>query len=117
MNERLLLYAALMLVGTFISSVAQVLLKKEAQVEHASVIKEYLNPRVIIAYLVFFGATFLAIYAYKVIPLSLGALLEATGYLYVTVFGVTIFHEKIDKTKILALALTIAGIVVYSVWG
>ena len=110
-------YAALMLAGTFISAVAQVLLKKEAQVRHGSVIEEYLNPRVIIAYIIFFGATFLSIFAYRVVPLSMGPILEATGYIWVTIFGVTIFKERMNKTKIIALGLIIAGIVVYSVWG
>ena len=39
----------------------------------------------------FVGCTFLTMLAYKGIPLSLGPVLEATSYLYVTVFGVTIF--------------------------
>ena len=117
MNRQMIPYAALMLVGTFISAVAQVLLKKEAQVRHGSVIEEYLNPRVIIAYIIFFGATFLSIFAYRVVPLSMGPILEATGYIWVTIFGVTIFKERMNKTKIIALGLIIAGIVVYSVWG
>ena len=117
MNKQLLPYAALMLAGTFISAVAQVLLKKEAQVRHGSVIEEYLNPRVIIAYIIFFGATFLSIFAYRVVPLSMGPILEATGYIWVTIFGVTIFREKMNKTKIIALGLIIVGIVIYSVWG
>lgn len=106
-----------MLAGTFISAVAQVLLKKEAQVKHGAVIEEYLNPREIIAYIIFFGATFLSIFAYRVVPLSMGPILEATGYIWVTIFGVTIFRERMNKTKIIALGLIIAGIVVYSVWG
>ena len=117
MNKQLLLYASIMLLGTFISSVAQVLLKKEAQVRHESVIQEYLNARVIIAYIIFFGATFLSIYAYKVVPLSMGPILEATGYIYVTAFGAAIFKEKIGGKKLLALALIIGGIVVYALLG
>jgi len=117
MNRQMIPYAALMLAGTFISAVAQVLLKKEAQVKHGSVIEEYLNPRVIIAYIIFFGATFLSIFAYRVVPLSMEPILEATGYIWVTIFGVTIFRERMNKTKIIALGLIIAGIVVYSVWG
>ena len=117
MNSQMIPYAALMLAGTFISAVAQVLLKKEAQIRHGSVIEEYLNPRVIIAYIIFFGATFLSIFAYRVVPLSMGPILEATGYIWVTIFGVTIFRERMNKTKIIALGLIIVGIVVYSVWG
>ena len=117
MNTQLLIYSAIMLAGVFISSVAQVLLKKEAEKPHESVIKEYLNPRVIIAYIVFFGATFLSIYAYKVVPLSMGAILEATGYIWVTIFGITIFKEKIGGLKIFALVLIISGIVIYATLG
>lgn len=107
----------LMLLGTFISSIAQVLLKKEAQKKHGSVVEEYLNPRVIIAYIIFFSATLLSIIAYKVVPLSMGPILEATGYIYVTIFGITIFKERMNQKKIIALVLIITGIIVYSVWG
>ena len=106
-----------MLFGTFISSVAQVLLKKASQKHYDSVLQEYLNLPVITAYAIFFAATFLSIYAYKVVPLSMGPIIEATGYIYVTIFCVTIFNEKINKQKIFALILIIGGITVYSVFG
>ena len=80
-------------------------------------IREYLNPLVIIAYTIFVGTTFLSIYAYKGIPLSMGPVLEATSYIYVTVFGVTIFKEKLNKLKLVGLALIIAGIIIYSLLG
>ncbi len=117
MNNRLLSYACLMLLGVFISSVAQVLLKKAAQHQYDSVVKEYLNVRVISAYAIFFGATFLSIFAYRVVPLSMGAILEATGYIYITIFSVCIFHEKINKKKLIALAMILTGIAVYSLLG
>lgn len=117
MNGQLWLYASFMLAGTFISSVAQVLLKKAAGERHGSIVQEYLNPKVIVAYAIFFSATFLSIYAYRVVPLSMGAILEATGYVYVTIFGVWIFKEKLNPLKLLALALIIGGIVVYALLG
>ena len=117
MNRQLLFYAALMLAGTFISSVAQVLLKKAAQREYSSIWREYLNARVICAYGIFFAASLLAIFAYRVVPLSMGPILEATGYLYVTLFGVLIFHEKLTAKKLLALGLILAGIAVYALLG
>ena len=78
---------------------------------------EELNLPVIIAYAIFFAATFMSIFAYKAVPLSMGAILEATGYIYVTVFGVTIFGERISARKVLALVLIIGGIAVYSFLG
>lgn len=106
-----------MLFGVFISAVSQVLLKKAAQKHYDMWWKEYLNPFVVIAYGIFFGATFCSILAYKVVPLSLGPILEATSYLYVTIFGVTIFHEKLNRNKIIALGLIITGIAVYALLG
>lgn len=117
MNRQLLAYAALMLAGTFISSVAQVLLKKASQKEYGSFWKEYLNVRVIVAYAIFFAASLLAIFAYRVVPLSMGPILEATGYIYVTVFGVLIFHERLSPPKLLALGMILAGIAVYALLG
>ena len=113
----MLSYAALMLMGVFISSVAQVLLKKAAERQYDSIISEYLNIRVVTAYAIFFAATFLSIFAYRVVPLSMGAILEATGYIWVTIFSVTIFHERIGGEKIIALLMIIAGIIVYSCFG
>ena len=107
-------YASLCLIGVFVSAISQVLLKKSAQSEHTSILTEYLNPRVIIAYGLFFAATILSVFAYKGIPLSMGPILDATGYLYVTFFGVTIFHEQMNARKVVALVLIVTGIVVYS---
>lgn len=110
-------YALCMLLGTFISSVSQVMLKKAALKKYDNIIKEYLNAPVIIAYVIFFLATLLSLLAYKGIPLSMGPVLEASSYLFVTFFGVTIFKEKLNVRKIVALGLIIVGIIVYSVFG
>lgn len=107
-------YAGIYLLGVLISAISQVLLKKAAMKEYDSPIKEYLNPFVVAAYVMFFGATLMTILAYKVVPLSMGAILEATSYIYITIFGVTIFKEKIGKEKAFALVLIIGGIIVYS---
>lgn len=117
MSRDLIIYASFMLFGVFISSVAQVLLKKEAGKKHESMLQEYMNAPVIIAYIIFFGATFLSIYAYKVVPLSMGAILEATGYIYVTIFGVVIFKEKLNGMKLMALGLILTGIAIYALFG
>ena len=105
----------LLLSSVFISAVSQVLLKRSAMKEYPDRISEYLNPLVISAYIIFVGATFLTVLAYRTVPLSMGPILEATSYIYVTIFGITIFHEKINKRKALALALIIAGIAVFSI--
>ena len=106
----LLLY----LFSTFLASVSQVLLKKAALREHKSLLAEYTDWRVLLGYGLFVGCTLLTMLAYKGVPLNVGPVLEATGYLYVTVFGVTIFHEKMNPRKVAALVIIIVGILIYA---
>ncbi|MCH3967667.1 MAG: multidrug ABC transporter [Atopobiaceae bacterium] len=110
-------YAAVLLVSVFVSAVSQVMLKKASQRTYASTFAEYANPLVVSAYAIFVGTTLLTVLAYQGIPLSLGPVLEATSYVYVTIFGVTIFHEHVGRQKLVALALILAGIAVFAVLG
>lgn len=117
MNKTSFFYATLLLVGVFISAISQVMLKKASARHYDSPIKEYLNPLVICAYIIFIGTTFLSILAYRGIPLSMGPVLETTSYIYVTFFGIKIFGEKVNRKKLLALGIIILGIVIYSLLG
>lgn len=117
MNYNFLLHVFFFILSVFIGSSAQVLLKKAALKKYSSHLKEYLNKNVILGYTLMLGTTFLTILAYRGIPLSLGAILDTTSYIYITVFGVTIFHEHIDARKILALGMIILGILIYAIFG
>ena len=117
MDSSLYVYIIIALVSIFVSSISQVMLKKAALKEHKNIIEEYLNPLVIIAYIIFFCCSLVMVFVYRGIPLSLGPVLEATGYIYITLFGVIIFKEKINIKKILALGLIILGIIVYVLMG
>lgn len=114
MNSTVLLYAALNLFGVFVSSISQVMLKKSAIRTYDTAVKEYLNPLVIVAYTLFVASTLLSVIAYRGIPLSMGPILDATGYIYVTLFGITIFHERLNMRRVVALALIVIGIAVYA---
>ena len=113
----MLKYSLFLLFGTFISSVSQVILKKASQKQYDNIIREYLNAPVIIAYTIFFLATLMSVLAFRGIPLSMGPVLESSSYIFVTIFGVTIFKEKLNTRKIIALCLILLGIAVYSIWG
>ncbi|MEG0323375.1 MAG: multidrug ABC transporter [Raoultibacter sp.] len=107
-------YIFLAALAVFISSVSQVLLKKEAMKEHPSVWSEYANPLVIIAYALMLVTTLMLVISFRGIPLSMGPVIEATSYLYVTIFGVVIFKEKLGRKKVFALALILLGIGLYA---
>ena len=107
-----ILHVFIYVFSVFISSVSQIILKTSADMKYDSRIKEYLNPRVIIAYGIFFLATFITIYAYKGIPLSVGPILETTGYLWISLLGYFILKEKISRRKFIGLTVVVAGIIV-----
>ena len=113
MNEKIL-FSLIFIFGVFISSVSQIILKKAAQKEYPNKLREYLNARVIFAYIIFFGATLCSIWAYTVIPLSLGPILESAGYIFVAVLSWLFLKEKITKKKMLGLSIIIIGIIIYS---
>lgn len=114
MTQAQLPYVLLYLCSTFLASVSQVLLKKAALREHKTLLEEYTDWRVILGYGLFVGCTLLTMLAYKGVPLNVGPVLEATGYLYVTIFGVIIFHEKMNPKKIAALVMIVVGIIIYA---
>ena len=114
--SELIVYSSIFLLGVLISAISQVFLKKESMKKHDSISGDYLNINVIFAYALFIGTTFLSIVALKVVPLSMGPVLEATSYLWVTLFGVVIFKEVITKRRLFALILIVCGIVLFSVF-
>ncbi len=114
MNDKIL-FMLIFVFGVFISSVSQIVLKKSAQKQYESRIREYLNPFVISAYAVFFLATLCSIIAYRKIPLSLGPILEASGYIFVAVLSRLLLKEHISAKKIIGLAVIIVGIIIYAI--
>lgn len=114
MNE-LAIYSLILVSGSLVSAVSQIMLKKSAQKEYPNKIKEYLNPSVIIAYILFFATTFISLYALKVVPLSMAPILEASGYIFVAVLSYIFLKERLTKRQFIGMALIILGIIVYSV--
>lgn len=112
--SELAIYSCIMICSTLVSSFSQIMLKKSAQKEYKSKIQEYLNPLVIIAYGLFFGCTFLSLYALKVVPLSMSPILEATGYIFVAVLSYIFFKEKLTKKQLIGMIFIIGGIIIYS---
>lgn len=109
-----MIYIVIFLLSVLISSISQILLKKSSAKQYKSLVSEYLNIRVVLAYGMFFLSTLLTMYAYKGVPLSFGALLEASGYIYVPVLSYFFLGEKISKLKIVGAAFIILGICCYS---
>lgn len=108
-------YICVFVVAVFVSSISQILMKKSASRNYNNMAKEYFNFLVIIAYVLLLVSNFLSLYAYKVIPLSMGPILEATGYLWVALLSWGILRERIKKRKMIGLIIIFIGIFIYSV--
>lgn len=113
--NKVLVYSGIYILGVIVSAIAQILLKKSADVKRESKIKEYLNFKTIFAYAIFFGATLCTVFAYKYVPLSMGPILGATEYVFVALLSYLILKEKISKKKLVGLITIIIGVVIYSI--
>ena len=110
-----MIYVIIFLTSVFVSSVSQIILKKSANKTYENRLQEYLNVPVILAYGLFFGSSLLTVLAYKGVPLSLGPILEASGYIWVSVLGAIFLKEHISKKKMLGMAIIILGIIVFNI--
>lgn len=115
--NRMVIFSGIFLLSVLISSVSQVMLKKSANKTYDSKIKEYLNPRVILAYGMFFAATLITMFAYKVVPLSFGPILESAGYIFVAVLSFVTLKERLTLRQMLGMVLILAGIALFSLGG
>ena len=108
-------FILLFIFSVFISSCSQILLKKGANKTYKNIIQEYMNPLVIGAYSIFLLSSFLTMYSYKYVPLSIGPMIEAMGYVFVAVLGRIFLKEKINKKTAIGMALILIGIVICSI--
>lgn len=114
MTGEMLPYLFIGFFSVFVSSVSQTLLKKASSIERKSLLEEYLNLPVILAYTLFFGSTLLTMLAYKKLPLSMSPAFESTSYIFVTIFGVTVFKERVGRRKLFALLLILLGVIIFT---
>lgn len=110
MNNNVLLY----LFSVLIASIGQTFLKRSAMESHINALFEYLNFKVIFGYTLFFASTFITILAYENLPLSIGPVMELSGFVYITLIGKFYFNESIRLNKYIGLIFITIGILIIS---
>ncbi|MCI8326590.1 MAG: EamA family transporter [Lachnospiraceae bacterium] len=110
-----MMYWLFMILAVVVSSFSQILLKKSANKEHENLIKEYLNPYVIIGYGMMVVSTILMILAYHKIEYKNGPVIESLGYLLIMFLSFLFFKEPITKKKICGNLLILLGIFIFYV--
>lgn len=53
--------------------------------------------------------------AYQWIPLSIGPVLESTGYIFVSVLGYIFLKEKMGRKKMFGMLMILIGILIFYV--
>lgn len=107
-------YILLMFVLTFFSALSQLLLKLSANEKHDGRFGEYLNKKVITAYLIFGVVLLLNTYAYTKVNLKYGPVIDTFTYVFVLLLSVMVLREKLTRWKLIGNAMIIAGVLVYS---
>lgn len=106
-------YLLIAVVSVIIAGFSQILLKKGAMRPHISFIRDYLNPPVIIGYMLMFGSVLATMLAYRGVDYMTVQIVEALGYILVPVLSYIFFKEKFTKYKFIGFALIVMGVLVY----
>ncbi len=103
-----------LIVGTaFASAVSQILLNYSNKKEHQHKIFEYLNPYVILSYMILFAVLVLNVYAMRSVQLKVAHAIAASTYVFVLILGRIFLKEKITWNKVLGIFLIMVGIIVF----
>ena len=103
-----------MFILTFFSALSQLLLKLSANEKHEGRFGEYLNVKVITAYVIFAAVLLLNTYAYTKVNLKYGPVIDTFTYVFVLVLSVLVLRERLTKWKLIGNAMIIAGVLLYS---
>lgn len=100
--------------SVLVAAIAQMALKKGAEILHKKWIYDYLNVWVIGGYALMFGSILLDIFCVsRGVQVKEVSTIESLSYLFVPLLGWAIFKEKITLRKAGAIALILAGVVIF----
>lgn len=110
------MYILLAVFSVLMASFAQMMLKKSAAMERTSLVREYLNGWVIGGYFVMGASMLINIYAMnRGVQLKELSVIESFGYLFVPLLSWMFFREKVTWRKAGAIAMIMAGVVLFFV--
>lgn len=97
--------------SVFISSCSQILLKKGSSKDKKG-LSIFVNKYVISGYCIFFFVTLMITYLYRYVDLSIGAVLDSSGYIFISILSYIFLKETISKKKMLGIFIIITGILI-----
>ena len=107
----------LMILAELIASTSQILLKKSAEKEYPSFIREYLNILVIGGYGMLMVSMVISIFCYDGLGYMGVVIMEPLGYIIVMFLSRIVFKEKFTLRKLIGMTMILTGISVFYVLG
>ncbi|MGG5316752.1 hypothetical protein IGI49_001449 [Enterococcus sp. AZ071] len=102
-----------MFLAVIISSISQIILKLGSKQSHESLIREYLNPHVIVGYTLMVVSTICIILSYRGVDYKNGPVIESLGYILVMILSSIFLNEKITKGKVVGNLVILIGIIIF----
>ncbi|MDD3362859.1 MAG: EamA family transporter [Hespellia sp.] len=106
-------YYLVLVLSVLVASFSQILLKRSAEKEHESLIREYLNAEVVCGYGLLVLSTLLTIFAFSGMEYKNGPIVESLGYIFIMILSRIFLGEKMTKKKILGNVCILAGVFIY----
>ena len=111
-----MMYYLLVVFSVLAAAGAQMLLKQGTKMQYPSFLKQYLNPWVIGGYGIMGASLLLNIFCLsRGVQVKEVSIIESLSYLFVPVLSWFFFKEKITWRKAGAIAVIMAGVVVFFV--
>lgn len=104
-----------MAISAIMAALSQLLLKLSAGRTYSNTIREYLNFRVIGAYLLLGASMLLNTYAFRSVDYKWGPVIASTSYVYIMLMCHFVLKEHFSAKKILGGMLIVIGIIVFGI--
>ena len=114
MNKAVLIL--LIIFSGFLAAISQILLKKSASAVHASRIREYLNPYVILGYGGYACVLALNIFLFTRMQFRYGVLSNSLAIVFVMLPSRRLLNENITAKKLFGAALIVTGVICFAIF-
>lgn len=107
-------YVLLKIGSVLVAAISQILLKKSANKQYNSRIKEYLNAFVIVGYGMFFISSLMSVISLRGISISYSSIIESLSYIIVPILSYYLLKEKLNKKQLFGMIIIIVGIIIFN---
>ncbi|MGI6076692.1 MAG: EamA family transporter [Fastidiosipilaceae bacterium] len=103
----------IMAISAIFAALSQLLLKLSAGRTYKSSIGEYLNIRVISAYVLLGLSMLMNTYAFQTVDYKWGPVIASTSYVYIMLLSYFVLKERMSTKKIIGSLLIVLGIIIF----